>query len=66
MASGRRVISLADVLELNLEETKGIFDDARMQDVILRAAERVRGLQAGGVRVEVTGNGHTPPPQEER
>jgi hypothetical protein len=36
-----------------------------MQDVILRAAERVRELQAGGVRVEVTGTGHTPSPREE-
>jgi hypothetical protein len=65
LASGRRVISLADLLELGLDEAEGIFDEARMQDVILRAAERVRELQAGGVRVEVTGTGYTPSRQDE-
>jgi len=48
---GRRVISLADVLELATDRVQGAFDDARTQDVILRAADRVRELQAAGVRV---------------
>ena len=61
LASGRKVVSLADVLELCLE-AKGIYDDARLQDVVLRAAEHVRELQAAGVRVEVAHEGVAPPP----
>jgi hypothetical protein len=64
LASGRKVVSLADVLELCLE-AKGIYDDARLQDVVLRAAEHVRELQAGGVRVEATRARHTPSPKRE-
>jgi hypothetical protein len=60
LASGRRVVSLADVLELCLEEATGILDDARLQDVILRAAERVRELQAAGVRVDMERARDTP------
>jgi plasmid stability protein len=52
LASGRKVVGLADVLELAVDEAHGFLDDARMQDVVLRAAERVHELQARGVRVE--------------
>ena len=51
LADGRRVVNLADVLELCLEGgVTGIFESAQMQDVILRAADRVRELQAEGIR----------------
>jgi hypothetical protein len=45
---------LADLLELCVEEVTGALGDARMQGVILRVAERVRGLQAvaAGISVE--------------
>lgn len=54
LRNGRRVVGLADLLELCLEPggIRGVFDSARMQDVILRAAEQVHELQAAGVRVE--------------
>ena len=42
-----------------------MFDDARMQDIVLRAAERVRELQAAGVRVEAQRARHTPSPEDE-
>jgi hypothetical protein len=51
-SSGRRVVCLADVLELALETAHGVLDTVRMQDVILRAADKVRELQTAGVRVE--------------
>jgi hypothetical protein len=43
-----------------------MFDDARLQDVILRAAERVRELQAAGVRVEATRTRGTPHEESDR
>jgi hypothetical protein len=49
---GHEVVGLADILELALEDVVGIFETVRMQDVILRAAERVRELQAASVGVE--------------
>jgi hypothetical protein len=52
LSGGRKVVGLADLLELALEDVKGIFETARMQDVVLRAAERVRELQATGVSGE--------------
>jgi hypothetical protein len=51
-SGGRRVVCLADVLELALETAHGVLDSARMQDVVLRAADKVRDLQAAGFRVE--------------
>ena len=52
LKDGRKVVGLADILELCLERPAGIFDSARMQDIILRAAELVRELRAAGIRVE--------------
>ena len=52
LQDGRKVVGLADLLELCLQRDRGVFDSARMQDVILRAAQRVRELQAAGVRVK--------------
>jgi hypothetical protein len=60
---GRRVISLADLLELATDTTQGVLDDARMQDVVLQAAEKVRELQAAGARVEEETHTHTPAPR---
>ncbi len=63
LSDGRKVIGLADLLELALEDAKGIFESTRMQDVILRAAERVRELQAAGVRVGEQTETRTPSPR---
>ena len=43
---------LADVLELALDEAQGALESARIQDVLLRGADKVRELQAASVRVE--------------
>jgi hypothetical protein len=50
-ASGRKVVDLADILEFCVEEVYAVFEGARMQDVVLRAAERVHELQTRGVSV---------------
>jgi hypothetical protein len=50
-------------LELAVDTAQGVLDDARMQDVILRAADKVRELQAAGVRVEERTETHTPTPR---
>jgi hypothetical protein len=57
---GRRVISLADLLELATDTVQGALDSARMQDVVLRAADKVRELQAAGVRVDEQTEARTP------
>jgi hypothetical protein len=51
MGNGRKIVGLADVLEFCVEEVPAIFDSARMQVIILRAAERVRELQARALSV---------------
>jgi len=64
-ASGRHVVGLADVLELALEDARGILEDPRMQEVILQAAERVHELQGAGVPVDSASITGSPSPSDE-